>query len=840
MPARCRHIEKTDRILQIIRLFCEKDNGYKGGETMRRASSCDVAGIINNNEGDAPRNLEGIIMEKSRKISYLASISIVAFGMVPAGAQAQSIAGDADPATQPASVSQESVDPSGISDIIVTAERRTSSVQRTSIPIEVLGSDALKNAGVSQATDLTRLTAGVQIGAVGPTPQVYIRGVGDFGSTAVSNPAVAFNIDGIYVARTQAISGNFYDVQRVEILKGPQGTLYGRNASGGAVNVITNRPVLDKTSATIAFEAGNYSAIMADGAVNLPVTHNLAIRAAYQISHRDGYSSTGLGDDKHQSVRLQAYWEPRDGINLLVSGDYTHVGGLGPSFVVYPKLAGRSAWTDITDPEVAALYQAASPFPGAINGPSAARAGQDMVFKNIHAEFNADLGFATLTVLPSYRDAKMSYTTYPTFEYRVGQDLGPFPDNPETSKATTVEARLGHESGKLKWVVGGYFFDEKQHADSLVYSGLIQNSFTQPELRSRSYAAFGQATFALSPTLRIIAGGRYTYDRREAVSLRKYNIFPSQGCLDPATPACLVEDLAGRRVFRNFSWKGGLEFDVAPQSMAYATISRGFKAGGLSLSGSLEGGSSPSTYRPEILTAYEFGIKNRFLDNRLQVNLEAFYWDYKDHQESLVTLDGNGVIGQSFVNAGKARQYGGSLDIVGRPTQSDTLRVAVEYLNSKYTEFLYQQPAAFLAPGSSGCKLTPASGTSLAGPLVNVDCSGFQLTRAPKWTGNASYAHRFDLADGSNIEAQAGMTFASSRWLGPEFIPNERAPSYISVDTSLRYTLDNENISITAFVRNVTNEKVYTGGIQSPFIPGLVAANISPPRTYGARAEFKF
>lgn len=779
-------------------------------------------------------------MKNILKISLLSSISVVASGMVPASAWGQSATGGENPVAASAQAAQSApMDTSEIKDIIVTAERRTSSVQRTSIPIEVLSSDALKAAGVAQATDLTRMTAGVQVGAVGPTPQVYIRGVGDFGSTAVSNPAVAFNIDGVYVARTQSISGSFYDVQRVEILKGPQGTLYGRNASGGAVNVITNRPELDRRSATIAFEGGNYAAISADGAVNLPLASNLAVRLAYQIAHRDGYSSTGLGDDEHQSVRLQALWEPRAGVSLLLSADYAHVGGLGASYVLFPRLPGRSLWTDITDPAVSGLYQAGSPFPGAINSPDAQRARQDLNFKSVHAEFNADLGFATLTVLPSYRYASMSYTAFPTFEYRVGQDLGPFGDNPETSKETTAEIRLGHDSATLKWVVGGYFFDEKQRADSLVYSGLIQNSVTSPELSSRSYAAFGQATYSILPTFRVIAGGRFTYDRREAVSLRKYNVFPSLGCLDPAVAACLAEDLKGRQVFRNFSWKGGVEWDVAPQSMAYATASRGFKAGGLSLSGALEGGPSPATYRPEILTAYEIGIKNRFLDNKLQVNLEAFYWDYKDHQESLVTLDGNGVIGQAFVNAGKARQFGGSIDIVARPTPSDTLRVGAEYLDSKYTEFVYQQPAAFIAPGSTGCKLTPA-GNSLAGPLLNVDCSGFQLTHAPKWAGNASYSHRFDLSGGSNIEAQAGMTFASSRWLAPEFIPNERAPAYVSVDASVRYTLRDNKMSLTLFVRNLTEATVYTGGIESPFVPGIVAANIGAPRTFGARAEFKF
>src|SRR5208337_1666902 len=221
-----------------------------------------------------------------------------------------------------------------IEEIVVTAQRREENLQKTSVPIDVLSGDELRNANVLRVTDLSAAVPGLLIGeGAGPT-QIYIRGVGDFGSTPINNPAVATNFDGVYVARTQALEGNFFDVARVEVLKGPQGTLYGRNASGGAINIITNRPSFDAVSGYGDVEVGNYSMREFQAALNLPVSSNLAVRLAGQAVDRDGYvSPTGGDDDQHQAGRLQALWRA-DNVTLLVAGDYAHVGGIGPDFVV--------------------------------------------------------------------------------------------------------------------------------------------------------------------------------------------------------------------------------------------------------------------------------------------------------------------------------------------------------------------------------------------------------------------------------------------------------------------------------------------------------------------------
>jgi iron complex outermembrane receptor protein len=176
-----------------------------------------------------------------------------------------------------------------LAEIVITAERREETLQKSSVALQVVSQAELQNAGVVQMRDLTTVVPGLQIANGGAATQIYIRGVGDFGSTPITNPAVATNLDGVYIARPQGVEGNFFDIARVEVLKGPQGTLYGRNASGGAINIITARPSLDEFGGYGDIEFGNYNKVLAEGAVNLPVTAEFALRASAQAESREGY-----------------------------------------------------------------------------------------------------------------------------------------------------------------------------------------------------------------------------------------------------------------------------------------------------------------------------------------------------------------------------------------------------------------------------------------------------------------------------------------------------------------------------------------------------------------------
>ncbi|MEM7017326.1 MAG: TonB-dependent receptor, partial [Pseudomonadota bacterium] len=219
-----------------------------------------------------------------------------------------------------------------IEEIIVTASRRAESIQDSSLVIEALTGDQLKDRGVNNLVDLGNIVPSLQVGAAGPALQVYIRGVGNSTATSFGSPAIAVSKDGAYIPRAPSIASHFYDLQRVEILKGPQGTLYGRNATGGAVNLITNGPDFDGLSGYAAADVGDYNKIQVEGAVNIPLSETFATRISAINVDRDGYMSDGTSDDKHWSTRFQTLWEPSEKISWKFQGQYAKYDGRGQGF----------------------------------------------------------------------------------------------------------------------------------------------------------------------------------------------------------------------------------------------------------------------------------------------------------------------------------------------------------------------------------------------------------------------------------------------------------------------------------------------------------------------------
>lgn len=714
-----------------------------------------------------------------------------------------------------------------IAEIVVTAERREQSLQKAPLTIQVIGGEQLAASGITDASGLQRLATGVEVGSGGGNSQIFIRGVGGAAFSPLSSPGVAFNVDGVYVGRPNGVNGNFYDIARVEILKGPQGTLYGRNANGGSINLITNAPRLGETSLDLAGEYGNYDHLRVTGAVNLPVSETAAVRGAFNIVNRDGFLSDGANDDIQQSGRLRFKWQPDPDVTLLLNADYTHLGGKGGDYVYLPRRPGASHYEAQSEAAANAYMHSFGPL-GALSDDVRPDSRQDSNLYNLSAQLDWTLGdFATLTLLPAYRNVHARYVTH--FAGRFTGD--------EKSEQTSFEARLGNSGPDLTWVVGGYYFDERapNSVNDIYVSDILQNYHILYSPKTRAYAAFGQATVSLADSFRVIAGARYTHEKRSLT-----------GSITNAatTPPALLENFGGRKAFNGFSYRVGVEYDVTPSNLLFLTYSTGYKAGGFS-----QTVEPLNVFDPERLKSLEFGSKNRFLDNRLQINFGAFHWKYTDLQDQRVNIDPLGNVNFITFNSGDATFYGANIDIVARPSAADTISLSAEYAHSKYDRFFFQVPVPFYQPSAIGCPVSgpfapgatlpyESRGSSVNGgplPVVVADCSGFQVARVPKWTGNVSYARRFDLAGGGAITVDGSLKFSSARWLSVDFIPAERDGAYATVDTNLTYTSADDRWSIGLFGRNLTKTVYYTGGIQTAFIGGLVAANIAPPRTYGIR-----
>ena len=665
--------------------------------------------------------------------------------------------------------------------------------------------------------------SGVNIAQAGPANQTFVRGVGSFATNSYAEGAIAYNADGFYIARPTAVYGNFFDLERIEVLKGPQGTLYGRNATGGAINLISRKPELGKLGGAVGLEAGNFDLVKANAAINIPLGDTLALRASGQIVHRDGYLSDGYDDEKSEAARLHLYWKPSDRLNLLLTGFYSHLGGMGPGSIRLPRRSddpwlGGADPSGLGQPGLTTLFD---PVAGRADTGELRRLEQDgFVDTEVYAitgELNADLGFATLTVAPGYRHLDSSYRTYvPGFFY----------DNHETSKEYTIETRLGHNGPRLNWVLGAYGYEEDQTQAFYVDQGVNRTGTDVPVLYTLSYAFFGQATYSLTDSLRAIGGLRYTWEKHRELGTGFATAGPpSFSAVYPYIPLPLDARITSSRV----NYKAGLEFDVAPQNMVFATVATGFKGGGVI------NALTNNTYPPERLTAYELGSRNRFLDNRLQVNLEGFYWVYKDKQEGGIRYTPEDGVA-FLITPGDATLFGADLDVVFKPVKNGTFTFGGEYLHARYDRYIYNGFVASYNANRTSCIL----GTPTASGALPVDCSGKTLAKAPKWSGNASYEQIFPLANGSEISAKVLGQFSSDYWLAVDYNSNELAKGYVTVDANLTWTDPSGKLSVGLWAKNLTNHAVYTGGIEQPFKDNVVYTSIRPPRTVGLRLNFDY
>ena len=743
-----------------------------------------------------------------------------------------------------------------LEEVVVTAQRRSQSLQKVAVPVDVIQGRALKRGAITSATQLTSLLPSVQIGSSGPAPSIFLRGVGAYSSTAGQSPAVPFYVDGTYVGRSESLPSEFYDVDRIELLKGPQGTLYGRNASGGAFNILTTRPVLNTTSGNASVEFGNFGEKVFEGGVTVPLSQTLALRASTQLVSRDGYTSEGFGDDKHQSGRLKLLWQPNADLSVLIDGSISHVGGKGAANVLLnDNVKGWYPWLDVTDPRVKPLYDGAplnAQFgPGTVQQPQPSAGFQNLRFYNMSTEIRWNTGPVIVTLQPSFRRASMAYSEDAPFQNLFGPGFGNQPGRPETSNQESVELRAENANpGPLKYVAGLYFYNEDQYQQFTVNGGPVEHVEVVASYGTRSYAAFGQATYSVTSDFRVTGGVRLTSDERTIGDGNFYDLQPSllaptSPCFVPlvlqAAPQCDIDRYAGDETFRNVSWKGGIELDVLNNDLLYANVSKGFKAGGFNTqstpqdpgSGTVIG--SAQSFQPETLLAYEAGFKGRFLQNRLQLNLEGYYWDYNNHQEPRLTATPSGAFNLDYFNAGKAQVYGFDITTIARPWLGATLHGSVEYAESEYVDFVTKTLTAFTDPSQTGCRTSLDAASHGAFTLTN--CSGFPIARTPKWTGSAGIDQSFKVGEG-NIIAAADVTFASSRYLSTEFVPVEKAPFYALLNASLTYN-PTPRWSLTGFVRNINDGRSYTFNFVNNFA-GVYAAHIGEPRTYGARLSVNF
>lgn len=812
---------------------------------------------------------------------FLATAALVALAC-PVSAMAQEAQADAAEST------------SGLDEIIVTAQRKEESLQKAGLAIDAVTGSALSDRGISSAVDITKAVPAISLPSPGGNiSSIFIRGVGNITTSSYVDPAVAPSYDGVVLGRGGGVFGAaFYDLARVEVLKGPQGILYGRNATGGAVNVIPVHPEIGETSAGFNVGYGNFNAFDADAHVNLAVSDNSALRLGGSVSDHDGYNRDGTDDLKRVSLRGQYLIKPSSDLSLRVGADYTHIGGkgIGGSYVggFVPNGTGGYAFIPSGLDESEGFNTAAAnafrtqnlgaPAFAFLN-PMNAEQHADSTYWGVNAELNWTTGIGKVTIIPAYRES-IDHTLFygPAFSTA---------NTNEKIRQTSLEARLAGNAGMFDYVVGGFFFNEKIRANNQ-YNQEFVLPIVDYRHKTDSIAAFGQLTAHVSDRFRLIGGARFTHDNKSIDGLIN-NFITFCGGLPPAlvtppgsfgigcaTPGNMPHypnflnttdtinwltsngwipanstdqpnvqvfpllngvgailktytPVVDNLKFSRVTWKGSAEFDVTDHNLLYATVETGYRAGGLQMT------ERKSVYKPEFITAYTIGSKNRFFDNRLQLNVEAFLWKYRDQQITYFTVDTSGTLINSSENAGRATIKGIDADLVAKPASGTTLNAKVQYLDTKYDN-LHLYTAA--PRDNFACPFTFTGASAGGAPVKDFNCSGNPLLYSPKWTVNLGAEQVVSLNDKLELVANVDTAWRDKQWGGFEYLAFENIPAFWTTDASLTLRMADGSWALTGYVRNIENKRRNLAPQASPI--GVAVGHYSAPRTYGLRLSGNF
>ncbi|MFM9976690.1 MAG: TonB-dependent receptor [Sphingomonadaceae bacterium] len=857
-------------------------------------------------------------------------------------------------------------------DIIVTAQRVAERLQDVPLAITALNNEALEKNNITDITRLQDLAPGLSVGRSGSDARPNIRGINTEAIGANSDPRIAFYVDDVYQSRTSQALAAFVDLERVEVQRGPQGTLYGRNSFGGNIALYSAVPKED-FGGGLNVLYGRYNRFRAEGYLNLPITTGVQARVAAMYERADGYvknTSTGsdLGDEDQYFIRGTLRLAPEDGdLEILLRGSYWKQGGNGISAFGYKSLGTPYDPALIRAPGGTLTVGGRTlTFPAGFNGGSAfginsfinSRFRDNIVDVTVNG-VGADLGvpierdpykinFDTVTIRDTDQtqftgtinfDAGpvkiRSITGYSDFFARRSSDndFSPFPVaiDYNWTRVSTYSQELqflsNDKASPLQWIVGGYIFSDKVEerffsdnnlafqttgtgplypggAIGLLPTGSIgvrDDAFGPVQVRTKSLAAFGQASYNLTEALRLTAGARYTSDQKryaagvtrarpagvtnfafgleQPVNYTCGALNPALGTTDAAQGATsgAVFIQCGRDTFDFATFRGAIDYKVSRDNLLYASASTGRRSGGFN--NVLQDPANPAlgviAFTPEKVTAFEIGSKNQFFGRMLTLNVAAFYNKFAGLQVQRQVPAPNGLTTFSIIeNSGKGRSYGVELEAVIRPVRALTLGITAVYLDSKFTD--YETGTAGNGLGALlGCPVAPAArdyaceagGFSPNGfPFLNglSDPDRFRLVTvlpngnpvfnyiiaggprgykaniplSPKLTLTGSIAYEIDLGGAGTI-TPSGQIYYNDGFDNLDLnLPIAKQGSYTKSDARLTYASESGNITVQAFVENIEDTAVLNRTAIGA--NRSINAVYSLPRTYGIRAGVKF
>jgi len=677
-----------------------------------------------------------------------------------------------------------------VGEVIVTAQRRAQSLLEVPAAISAVSAQALENQGIRSVLDIGQSVPGLVVDRNGGGTQAAIRGVTTQVTGAGSDANVAIYVDGVYQALTQANNFRFPDLERVEVLKGPQGSLYGRNATGGAILFVTLGPQFTAQGKATA-EYSSFNSVLLNGFVTGPISDSVAASLSASYTDSDGYVDDLVrggkaNPSKSFDVRGKLLWRISGAVDAQLTGFYTNIED--PTPFAAASLDGNTIGRRLGANYSARPWKTANDVQGFT---------RNKQYGGV-AKLSADLDFATVTMMGAYTEYRLPYRVdIDNSTARVVTILGPTQNFRNIQNEIVLRSNSTHG---IQWLVGANYYDMNQLTiqDTIVAAG---TSGTYRRLRTKAYSAFADLTLPLTERLTATAGFRYTVEEASLRSRLGLNASKTE-------PFPFIGD---------DTWKSGtpklsLRYELAERTNVYASYSRGFKSGIFNPNGL-------TTVDPEKLDAYEVGLKTESVRD-VSLSLSAFYYDYKDQQVS-TSIQVNGAPQGAVQNAGKSRNYGLDGEVMARLTSSFTLRGALSLLNTKFTEF---RNAVILIPTGLG------GNTQITLP----NARGKQSLRAPKWTLAVSgdYHKEFDFG---RIDASATIFHSDKYFL--EYGNRVTQPAYTTLDGRISWSPPSSRMSVYVFGRNLTDEQRITSALVTALSDTVVYA---PPRSIGVGVNYQF
>jgi len=778
-------------------------------------------------------------------------------------------------------------------DIVVTARRREESAQSIPIALSVIDANTLDSAGAFNVNRLQQMQPSIQFFSSNPrNSAINIRGLGaPFGLTNDGiEQGVGFYVDQVYIGRIGVATLDFVDVERLEVLRGPQGTLYGKNTTAGAINLTSKKPSFSPEGQA-EFSVGNYGFVQAKASVSGPLTDTVAVRLSASGTRRDGtLLNTLTGNKLHRQdnvgVRGSLLWKPTDTLDFTLSGDFNVQNPLC-CVQYYARLAPTQRPLNRQYTQLAAAFGYRPPsfnaFDRVTDTDTPPNSRQEIGGVSLVA--NWDLGPATISSVTAYRYWDWKPANDRDF---IGLPITTVSQNPSQQKQFSQELRLA-SNGKntLDYTVGLYFFSQTINTQGSQVQGsaasrwlLSGNDANNPNVlngltstnsihfSNQSAAAFGKLNWAVTDKLHVQPGLRVNYDKKSGFYNAVVSIANSQfnyvatadnvAALLAAAPAGSaarttlqnqLNTLAPQRYSPEFSaWNVSgdvnVSYDFSRDIHGYATYAYTFKSGGINLSGlplnstSTAVDLSTQTVKPEKVNHFEIGLKNQFFDRKWTLNLAA-YWTEIDDYQATVNNNAINVIRGYLANAGKVRVRGVEFDSSIRPSERLSLYGNGTYTDAKYQRFTNAPCPPELSGGSTGAVPSPA-GTAGGVSPASCDISGQVLPGVSKWS--FSFGGEVNVPVGSG-EGQIYAGYDGSYRSRFSSNPSPSAYMYINGYSLSNFRLgyrDGAKVNIFAWVRNAFNRNYFELLSTQSGSTGLIVGQPGDPRTWGMTVKTSF